>query len=273
MNATPPESGLLKWAVSLSRGELLDLVLQIEERMRRLIRVVLSETRSDWEKLIPDKIRTDIESSGPSPKAGADILDRASLNHLIGIAVARWQHFSDLLGDKPTFQVRTNEFRKWRNSLAHGTSPSPDEKVEIVILVKQVGQQIPVVPVDSPGGSMIAAGSIVVWVDDNPEWNLSERQILRALGIEVIPVLTNDEAVAMANNRQLSLVISDIDHGEAESGDKLPGRFAALGIDVPTVFYIGAVDPERGAPPGGVSIQDDPALLVRDVLNLLSQRS
>jgi hypothetical protein len=166
--------------IQLSRGELLDRVLQIEERLRQLIRAVLSDVRPDWEKLVPDKIRTHIEESGP-PKARTDILDRANLGQLIGIVLARWKYFSELLGDKPTFHVRANEFKEWRNSLAHGASPSPDEKLEIALLVRQVGQQIPVVAgLDLTERSKSVTGSVVVWADDNPEWNLAERQILRS---------------------------------------------------------------------------------------------
>ena len=84
----------------------------------------------------------------------------------------------------------------------------------------------------------LVAGSTVVWVDDHPDWNLSERQILRALGVDVIPVLSNDEALAVVNTRPVALVISDIDHGDEEPGDRLPGRLGALGIDISVVFYV-----------------------------------
>lgn len=211
--------------MKLTRGELLDLVLDIEERLRQLVRTVLAEVRGDWESLIPSSIRAEVERTWPHEKASADLLERANLGQLIGIALAQWKHFSELLGDKPRFQVRANEFREWRNSLAHGKDPSTDEKVEIVVLIRQVGQQIPIVREQSglePGGTV--AGSTVLWVDDHPEWNLHERRILRALGIDVVPALGNDEAVAIANQRLIDLVISDIDRGDGEPGDVLPSR-------------------------------------------------
>ncbi len=269
-----PESGIFGWVVRLTRGQLLDLVLQIESRLRQLIRTVLREKQSDWEKLVPSSIRSVIESSGPSGKPVGDLLDRANLGQLIGIVLAQWKLFGELLGDKPTFQVRANEFRKWRNSLAHGADPSADEKVEIAVLIKQVGQQIPVIPEPgTPTQPGKIAGATVVWVDDHPDWNLMERQILRSLSIDVIPVLSNDEAVGVVTGQPIALVISDIDHGTGEPGDRLPARLRAVGIDVPVVLYVGAVDRERGTPTGVASIQDDPALLVRDVLNLLSKNA
>jgi hypothetical protein len=75
----------------------------------------------------------------------------------------------------------------------------------------------------------------------------------------------------VANERSIALVISDIERDNDEPGDRLPERLGTLGINTPIVFYVGSLDPERGPPPGAASIQDGPALLVRDVLNLLSQ--
>ena len=270
---SPAQAGAyFEWVIKLTRGQLLDLVLEIESRLRQLVRAVLSEAQPDWESMIPGTIRKKIESFGPPPSATGDLLDRATLGQLISIVLKRWDYFAELLGDQPTFQVRSNEFRNWRNALAHGADPSPDEKVEIAVLVRQVGQQIPVRDeLTVPVYDKAVAGSTVVWVDDHPDWNLSERQILRALGVDVIPVLTNDEAVALINARPIAMVVSDIDRGDEEPGDRLPSRLGALGIEIPVVFYVGAVDADRGPPAGAESIQDDPALLVRDVLTLLSR--
>jgi hypothetical protein len=272
MTSTPEPGAYFEWVAELTRGQLLDLVLEIEARLRQVARAVFCQARPDWERLIPGTIRNEIESSGP-PK-GSDLLDRATLGQLIGIVLSRWNYFAELLGDKPTFQVRAGEFRDWRNSLAHGADPTPDQKVEIGFLVRQVGQQIPIVGEPAPPAVTGAvAGSTALWVDDHPEWNLQERQVLRALGIDVIPVFTNQEAVAIANEQPVDIVISDIERGSDEPGTELPKRLRALGIDAPVVFYVGTVDLDRGTPPDAASIQDDPALLVRDVLNLLSART
>jgi CheY-like chemotaxis protein len=271
VNAATGSGQYFEWVIRLTRGQLLDLVLEIEERLRRLVRNVLQDDRNDWEKLVPESIRAVLEQQSPPSNGPADLLDQADLGQLIGIVLARWKHFEDLLGDKPTFQVKANEFRQWRNSLAHGKNPSMDEKVEIGILVRQIGRQIPVVDESTAGASArVVRGSTVLWVDDHPEWNLVERQILRSLGIEVVPVLSNDEAIDVANQRSFDLVISDIDRGNEEAGDVLPRRLQAVGIHTPVLFYVGSVDPGREPPAGGASIVDDPAMLMRDTLNLLS---
>lgn len=265
-----------EWVVHLTRGQLLDLVLEIEERLRRLVRTVFEEARSDWEKLIPESVRDVLRRTDPAPSGVAgDLLDRADLGQLISIVGARWELFASLLGDKPTFQVKANEFRQWRNSLAHGMDPSTDQKVEIAVILRQVGRQIPVIDEagsSSPenGSGKTVRGSRVLWVDDHPEWNLRERQVFRALGMEVVPVLSNSEAIAVANQFSFELVISDIDRGDGEGGDLLPQRLRAVGVETPVLFYVGAIDPDREPPGGAKSITNDPAILLRDALNLLS---
>lgn len=137
MTADPRSGEYFEWLIRLTRGELLDLVLEIEERLRRLVRSVLMETHSNWEKLIPESIRSDIQQQ-TGGAASRDLLDRATLGQLIDIVLAQWKYFEALLGDKQRFRVKAHEFREWRNSLAHGKNPSPDEKVEIAVVVRQV---------------------------------------------------------------------------------------------------------------------------------------
>lgn len=258
------------WARHRSRGELLDLVLEIEDRLRRLVRGVLQGQHPDWESLIPDSIRSKIV---PRKLGMSDLLDGASLAQLIGVVLNRWDLFGELMGgDETEFRVKADEFREWRNALAHGKTPSDDEKVSIASVVSQVGRHVPA-PAESthpPGESV--RGSALLWVDDRPEGNLRERQIFRMLGIGVVPAISNDEALEIARSRTFDLIISDIDRAGAEPGDKLPGRCLAIGVTAPILFYVGVVDSARGRPPGAADIFDDPARLVQFTLKLLTHR-
>jgi CheY-like chemotaxis protein len=269
--ASQPET-YFEWIVHQTRGQLLDLVLEVEDRLRRLIRSVFIEHQSDWVALIPDSVRQKLETM-PSSTASHDLLDRASLGQLIDLAMTQWSLLAQFLGDKHAFRVKANVFREWRNSLAHGKEPSDDEKVEIAVAIRQVGQQIPVV--EAPGSTHVGHavfGSSVLWADDHPEWSLEERAILRTLGINVVPVVSNEEAVSVANERPFDLVISDINRDGDENGLRLPERLRTIGINLPFLFYTGEVDLSLGVPAGAVGISDDPALLIRDVLNVLSDR-
>jgi CheY-like chemotaxis protein len=269
-DATPPAT-YFQTVVELERGQLLDLVFAVEERLRRLVRAALRSQRPDWERIVPERIRNDIQASGPPD---GDLLDRATLGQLISIVLGRWTLFEARIPlTKEQFRVKADDFRAWRNSLAHGHAPSADEKVEIAVALRQVGERIPVVEEEPArlGHGVAAAGAVVLWVDDHPEWTATEREVLRTLGVNVIPALSNPEALALANTHALDLVISDIDHGNDEPGDRLPAELRALGVRAPILFYVASLDPSRPPPGGAEAITDDPAILIRDALTLLTR--
>lgn len=56
MGALQPGESYFEWVIHLTRGQLLDLVLEIESRLRQLVRAVLSEAKPDWETLVPGSI-------------------------------------------------------------------------------------------------------------------------------------------------------------------------------------------------------------------------
>jgi CheY-like chemotaxis protein len=268
--STSPSAESLEAIVQLTRGQLLDLVLDIEQRLRTVVRSVLSEKTPDWLKLIPTSIRNELRAK-KGGHSDNDLLDRADLGQLAGIVLNRWADFADLLGpDKPALQVKLDEFRAWRNFLAHGKQPSTDDKLEIAVVLRQVGAKIPALPVQPAiVRTTPVQGTRVLWMDDHPEWSLRERQILEMLGIQVVPALANDEAVALAVEHPFDLVISDIHRDEGETGAELPERLADSGSNAPIIFYVGVV--RDGGPPGGaVAITADPAILVRDALVHLS---
>lgn len=53
----------------LTRGQLLDLVLEIEDRLRTLVRAVFARTGQDWTRLIPKATREALESEALSRTA------------------------------------------------------------------------------------------------------------------------------------------------------------------------------------------------------------
>jgi Domain of unknown function (DUF4262) len=199
-------------ATKLTRGQLLDLLLDVEDRLRKLIRAVFAQKRPDWERLIPQAIRDELQStkSGPPdgwPSAGPqDLLSSATLKQLIDTLLARWALFEPLLHDKSILSARLEEFRIWRNQLAHGAQPMKDERVKIAFVAWEVAHQIPIpAPPDiasSPApvaGGFALFGRRILWVDDIPENNRLERRWLQDLGADVVPVLSNDEAVMEAS--------------------------------------------------------------------------
>lgn len=248
----------------LTRGQLLDLVLEIEDRLRALIRGVFIRTSADWVHLIPRTTREALEmearSRGVAPES--DLLRFANLKQLVDTMAAKWALFQPIMEDKLWLQANLDDLRKARNDLAHGVQPSVDEKIRIALLASEIGKRLPLQAEQPPAG--VTADSArhmihrrILWADDYPESNIWARRILTGFGAEVVPVLTNEEAVLEATQSQFHVAVSDIDRGGAESGAALGVRLKAAGINIPIIFFIVNVDPTLPPPVGGVLVTND----------------
>ncbi len=265
-------------AAQLTRGQLLDLLLEIEDRLKLLIRSVFRRHRGDdWLSLIPKGIREelDVQPSSAASKMGssADLLDRATLKQLIGVVLAQWKLFQPILDDKTWLQAKLEELREARNALAHGLQPSPDDKVKIALTAAEIGRRIPVPPQphepkQGPAGRALS-GRAILWVDDHPESNAWARRLLTGFGAEVVPVLSNEEAVEEAKLRSFDVAVSDIDRGAGEPGTHLGVRLHAAGIDIPIIFFIARLDPRLPPPVGAIHVSNDMVAMLTCLLSLL----
>src|SRR5687767_11179669 len=106
-------TGRFDWARYRSRGELLDQVLEIEHRVRNTVRTGLmaASPGDDWQRLIPDSVRTEIARRSKRPSG--DVLDGATLAQLIGLIQHHWSQFEQLNVSRSSFDVIANEFREW----------------------------------------------------------------------------------------------------------------------------------------------------------------
>jgi hypothetical protein len=276
-----PYDDYVSVATQLTRGQLLDILLDVEDRLRKLIRVVFAQKRPDWEKLVPEAIRQELHSatSGPPdgwPSAGPrDLLSNATLKQLIDTLLARWGLFEPLLHDKALLSAHLEEFRIWRNQLAHGAQPTKDQRVKIAFVAWEVAHQIPIPSPPEIASSPAPAargfalfGRRILWADDLPENNRLERRWLQDLGADVVPVLSNEEAVMEATSSRFDVAVSDIDRGGEEPGSQLGVRLNGVGVQMPIVFFVANVD-SKTPPFGGVGITNDPADLLRMVIDVL----
>lgn len=110
----------------------------------------------------------------------------------------------------------------------------------------------------------------ILWVDDAPANNRLETQALRALGVEIDTVTSNEEALRCAERRDYDLVLSDIGRAppeESNAGLALP-RLLRRTDQSPTIaYYTGrAESPET---PSGQPVFDRPTQLLRFVAAVL----
>jgi hypothetical protein len=296
-------------ALSFSRGQLLDVMLDVEEGFRNHVRSVLENRRKDWERLIPESIRVKLQEARQrelkdpwSPVRRTELLDFSTVEDLSGIVANRWSLFELFFSERQATLELLNRFRRWRNVLAHPTNLHSAHKIEAALTAMSLGRLIPSPPpnaedmtyastVVSDGlvedssltpsakprrasASRMARASMatknILWVDDQPENNRYERRELERMGAQVHPVLDNQEARAQVSTEYFDLAISDIRRGsDPEAGLELPGVFAELGLQIPIIYYVGMVTSNE-TPEGALSVTSEPGVLFKLVRDTLN---
>ena len=277
------QSTYLVVAPRLTGGQLLDRVLDVEGRLRGLIRRVLSAERADWQiSIVPESLRQqllDILATNASHWRGwdePDLLDCATLAQFIGILNVRWKWFSAIFPDKLRLTAKLEECREYRERLAHAEPLSANDKIKIFLLADELTNMIPGAQptraIAPPRATFPLGLSTrrVVWVDEHPEWTRMERRWFEELGADVTPVFSDEEAVDESKLQgEPHLVISDIVPEEWEDDTHLAVRFAAVDMQPPILYYVGWVDRGKPMPPGAVAMTGDPADLLREALVIL----
>lgn len=88
----------------------------------------------------------------------------------------------------------------------------------------------------------------VLWVDDNPDNNIYERQSLEALGISFVLATSTEEALKLLKGQRFSVVISDMGRPpDPKAGYTLLEAIRKSGDATPYVIYAGSNAPEHKA--------------------------
>jgi CheY-like chemotaxis protein len=112
----------------------------------------------------------------------------------------------------------------------------------------------------------------VLWVDDLPENNIYEQQVLRAFGVDIETALSTDDAMVNIEKRRFDVVVSDMArHGQPDAGLQLLNRLRKSGNQTPIVYYVGSVEPSRGTPIGAFGIADRPEALLHYVFDVFER--
>ena len=123
------------------------------------------------------------------------------------------------------------------------------------------------------GMADVLAQSSVLWVDDNPLNNLSERRLLHQFGVFVQDVQTTAQALE-AIGQGFDLVISDMARaGSSRAGLDLIEALRRAGARQPVVIYAGSFDASRGVPQGATGMTNRPDELMHLVMDTLSRKT
>jgi hypothetical protein len=117
--------------------------------------------------------------------------------------------------------------------------------------------------------AQVLVGMRVVWVDDKPENNLNEMQLLNSVGIFVDQVRSTDELFARLGRVKYDAVISDIARGdETDAGIRMAAEMWNRHLYNWTIFYVTRFDPSQGAPPRAFGITNRPDHLLHYLIDI-----
>lgn len=112
----------------------------------------------------------------------------------------------------------------------------------------------------------------VLWVDDNPENNNVERNLLGSLGMHVDLVRTTELAISSLKTSSYNLVISDMKRSNDErAGLQLLLVMRKLDLPLPVIFYAAGYDPGRGVPPYAFGMTNRPDELLNLILDIIER--
>ena len=116
-------------------------------------------------------------------------------------------------------------------------------------------------------------GAKILWVDDHPENNINEKRTIEDFGVQVDQVRSTTEALNRLMGRSFDLILSDMDrNGRNDAGIELLSKLRSSDCQIPLVFYVGKLDPNRGVPVRAFGIADQPEPLLHLVLDVLERQ-
>jgi len=112
----------------------------------------------------------------------------------------------------------------------------------------------------------------LLWVDDFLESIQHEIAVLKVLGISFDFARSSEDALQLAANNQYDVMISDIIRDEKQEGLSFLRKIHDAGYEVPLIFYISDLHPEKGTPPYAFGIAEYPSDLVHLVCDVLERK-
>ena len=92
------------------------------------------------------------------------------------------------------------------------------------------------------------ANARILWVDDEPDNNVNERQALEALGVRIVLCTTTANALSILGAQSFDAIISDMARaGDQRAGYALLDALMAAGNTTPIIIYASSRAPEHVA--------------------------
>ena len=119
----------------------------------------------------------------------------------------------------------------------------------------------------------IVKGSQILWVDDFPENNRLEIDILESMGIVIDTVSSTKNAFNILNTKRYDLIISDIMRERSSNeGIRFLKEAINRGITTKIIFYTGKIDLEKGTPAFAFGITNRPDELLHLIFDVLERQ-
>jgi CheY-like chemotaxis protein len=111
----------------------------------------------------------------------------------------------------------------------------------------------------------------ILWVDENPAWNITESLMLRDLGLSILQALSTEDAIRYLEEGEFDLLITDLTRG-TDRGAGLDLLRAVAHKAFPKIVYAG--DPQKRSDValslGARAVTTTPGQLLEAVLLVLS---
>lgn len=113
----------------------------------------------------------------------------------------------------------------------------------------------------------------ILWVDDHPENNVHEREMLRTLGSNTDVVTSTEQGLSALRSKVYDLVISDMSQNNTpDEGLTLLQEMRKSQFPQRVVFYVGTMNQEKGTPTGSFGITNRPDELLHFVMDVLERQ-
>ncbi|MEI5135091.1 response regulator [Streptomyces libani] len=151
-----------------------------------------------------------------------------------------------------------------------GETNKNESKKAVIQAAEQRGDPEVQPAIQEIGAAKRARLTRVLWVDDNPDYNLYETLAFEQLGFLVTKAISTEAGMLYFENLDYSLVVTDAQRGpDADAGMTLLKELQRVKPNIPVIVYtMGATDKrEQLVDAGARAVVDTPSELIKAVLN------